>query len=70
MRWDEDVHVTLRELHRRHHDTTDVYFGRITLSTAQRVIKARHGLDVSGNHIETWTRACLGVARWSDPGAA
>jgi len=70
MRWDEDIHVTLRELHRRHHDTTDVYFGRVTLAAAQRVIKARHGLEVTTNHIETWARACLGVSRWSDSGGA
>ena len=68
MRWGDDVHETLRELHRRHHDTSDVYFGRVTLSAAQRVLQARHGLDVTVNHIETWCRA-HGFRRWSDPGA-
>lgn len=66
-RWPADVHETLRELHMRHHDTEGRYYGRVTLAAVQRVVKARHGLDVTVNHIETWCRA-HGLARWSDPG--
>lgn len=69
-RWPAEAHETLRELHKRHHDTAGAYYGRVTLSTAQRVLKARHGIDATINHIETWSRARLGVTRWSDPGDA
>jgi hypothetical protein len=66
-RWPAEATETLRELHRRHHDTNGEYFGRITLATAQRVLNARHDISATVYHIETWARA-HGLARWSDPG--